>query len=238
MRSTLLIFSLLTGLLFGWGSPPHRMNEESEVKEKLKLLALEQVNAKCAECKINVECKWIAPTLANASPASITALKFDKAGLPAGYVTAKAVLKGEGFSTKTTVQFFISVQQKLPIASSSINRGDVILEANLAWQWKDISRMNRQPISSVDFFKGKTTARMIRKGQVFYPSDLLAVASIKPGDQVSMEYGEAGVRIQINCIAREAKGVGEKIRLYSKETGQRYIAKIISKNKVIWERTL
>ena len=238
MRNILFVFSLFIGLFFTVSVQQGHAAGDSEVEKKLKSLAKEQVKAECAACKVTVECKWIAPALASRSAHSISVLQFSNVGVPAGYVTAKVGVEGKGISASPSVQFYISVQQKLPVASRSIDRGAAITKRDLQWQWKDVSRLNRQPVGEVSAFEGKTAARMISKGNLIYPTDLLSVTSIKPGDSVSMLYGKEGVQIHINCTAREAKGVGEEIRLYSKETGRRYMAKIISENKIIWVRTL
>ncbi len=229
-------------------SGPHHATQQSVVlalgasglEQKLKTLAAEKVKAECQSCRVTVECKWMSPLVSNASPGSITGLYFDKAGMPAGYATAKVAFNDAMPSANAAVQFYISVRRKVPVATANIERGAAVGEADFEWQWKDVSRLNRQPVTSGGYFKDKSAARMIRKGRIVYPSDLLGAMSIRPGDRVTMQYGgdDQAVQLQIACIAREAKGVGQKVRLYNKETGRRYLAKIISKNKIIWLKTL
>jgi flagella basal body P-ring formation protein FlgA len=210
----------------------------SETEQKLKTLAAKKVKAECQSCKVTVECKWMSPSVSKANPEIISGLYFDKPGMPAGYATAKVAFDSAPPSANATVQFYVSVRQKLPVAAANIESGVAVSAADFIWQWKDVSRLNRKPVASEDYFKDKTASRMIREGHIFYTSDLLGATSIRPGDRVTMQYGEQGVQLQIACIAREAKGVGQRVRLYSKETGRRYLAKIVSNNEIIWIRTL
>lgn len=202
------------------------------------MLARAKVNEVCTSCKVTVECKWMAPTVAHAAEDMITGLRFDKPGLPAGYVTGKVKLANKPVSATTAIQLYISIQKKLPIAAKQFSSGEPITAKTITWQWKDISGLNRQPVSSLAGFKGQQAARVIRKGSVFFASDLQGPQTIQPGDPVAMQFRESSVRIQIDCIAREAKSIGQQIRLYSKETGRNYIGKIINKNKIVWIRTL
>ena len=229
----------LTGLLL---LTVHRagasVEEDPTAEEKIQELAVTKVKKLCEACRVSVECKWIAPAVAEASPESITALQFDTPGLPAGYVTGKVQLGNTTATSQTAIQLHISVQRKLPVARKLFSRGEQITSQDIAWQWKDISSFKRVPVTNMEQFTGQYTGRIIRKGSVFFASDLVGPQTIQPGDSVAMDYGENGVRIQINCIAREAKGVGQEIRLYSKETRRNYIARIITKKKIVWVRTL
>ena len=239
MRYRPILRMALTGLLL---LTAHRagasVENDSPVEEKIRELASAKVKQLCEDCRVSVKCKWIAPAVAKVSPELITALQFDAPGLPAGYVTGKVLLGNTTATAQTAVQLHISVHQKLPVARKQFSRGEAITSANIAWQWKDISSFKRSPITDIEQFAGQHAGRVIRKNSVFFASDLAGPQTIQPGDPVAMDYGENGVRIQINCVAREAKGVGQEIRLYSKETRRNYIAKIITKKKIVWVRTL
>jgi flagella basal body P-ring formation protein FlgA len=215
-----------------------RAKPSSGVKQKVKELAVKKVKSKCRSCKVAVQCKWVSPTVLKKSPATIKGLAFAQPGIPAGYVTAEILFNNGNDSTNSKVQLYISVRQKLPVAGKQIKRGSTIHNNDVVWRWKDLSQFTQQPIHSKQYFKGKTTTRVIRKGHVFYASELAGSATIQSGDHISMIYDNDGLRIQIACIARETKKAGQEIRLYSKETNRLYRAKIINKDKIIWEETL
>lgn len=236
IRSTIILGFF--GVFLFMGLPVYGIGtSDSEAEKKLKILATQKILAECASCKVTVECKWIAPAVARAAEA-ITGLRFDNPGLPAGYVTAKVLLNGEPPSAKTAVQLFISIEQKVPVARKQFSRGEQIDTPDIVWRWKDLSHLSRMPVTKIEMFKNQHATRIIRKGSVFFASNLEGPKTIQPGDYVAMEFGENGVRIQIDCIARESKGIGQEIRLYSKETRQNYIAKIVNKNKIVWVKTL
>src|SRR5699024_3400492 len=168
----------------------------------------------------------------------INDLYFSGAGIPKGYVNAKVGLEDTALANSASVQLFITVRKKIPVARKTLKRGEVINKKDLTWKWQDITRLNREPISSIEDFKNKTVTRLIQKGSLFFASDLAGANQLQTGDAVEMLYSEGGVQIKINCIVRKAKKESNKIRLYSKETRQRYLAKVIDKNKIIWVKTL
>ncbi len=224
--------------LFWLNVAPVRAKLSPGIKQKVKELAAQKVKSECPSCKVSVQCKWISPAVLKKSADTIKNLTFAKPGIPAGYVTAEILFKNGKGSSNNKVQLYISVRRKLPVAKELIKRGSTIRNNDVVWRWKDLSHFTKQPIDSKQYFKGKTATRIIRKGHVFYASDLAGSSVIQSGDHVSMIYDNDGIRIQIACIARETKKAGQKIRLYSKETSRLYLAKIISKNKIIWEKTL
>jgi len=228
-------FLFLSGLLL-IGQPA--LGQDNEVKDKLKTLAAEQVKTNCSSCKIEVECKWISAKIASLPANRINDLYFSGAGIPKGYVNAKVGLEDTALANSASVQLFITVRKKIPVARKTLKRGEVINKKDLTWKWQDITRLNREPISSIEDFKNKTVTRLIQKGSLFFASDLAGANQLQTGDAVEMLYSEGGVQIKINCIVRKAKKESNKIRLYSKETRQRYLAKVIDKNKIIWVKTL
>jgi flagella basal body P-ring formation protein FlgA len=209
----------------------------SGIRQRLEALAVKKVKTECRSCKVTVKCKWISPIVLKKTPNAVKDLIFDKPGIPAGYVTAKVLFK-DNTPLNNKIQLYVSVRRKLPVARTLIKRGETIHEDDLVWQWKDVSQLINNPISSVEGFRGKTTTRIVREGQVFYQADLAGAAVIQAGDHVTMLYDKGGVRIDFDCIARETKRAWQAVRLYSKETGRLYIAKIIKKDKIILERTL
>jgi flagella basal body P-ring formation protein FlgA len=209
----------------------------SGMKQKLEALALKKVKTRCHSCKVKVHSKWISPNVLKKSPHNVKDLVFTKSGLPSGFTTAKVIFKNDS-SPDNKIQLYISVRRELPVARKLIKRGKTIHKNDLVKQWTDISKLPQSPVSSVKECRGKTATRVIRKGQIFFFSDLAGSAVIQAGDHVKMLYKKGGLHINFDCIARETKKTGQKIRLYSKKTDQLYIAKIISKGKIIWEKTL
>lgn len=207
------------------------------IKQKLGTIAVQKVKSRCPSCKVTVHCKWVSPTLLKKPSGDIKDLIFDEPGLPAGYVTAKVVFKND-HPKNNKVQLYVSVQRKLPVARSLIKRGETLNKEDVVWRWKNLSQLTKKPIASVKEITGKTAVHIIRKGQLFYPSDVAGSSVIQAGDHVTMLYNNGGLRININCIARETKKTGQKIRLYSNKTHRLYLARIVNKDKIIWKTTL
>lgn len=232
-----VIFSLVGFFCYGLPAMAQAGNK-AQVKEKLNILAFQTVKTRCQECKVSIAFKRISPKIDDISANRIIGLYFDKPGLPSGYVNASVDLKDTSPTLKGAVQMYITLRKKVPVASTRIEHGGAVEASHIDWRWKDITRLNRQPVSSSVFFKNKVATHIISAGDIIFKTDMAGTHSLKSGDRVTMLYKKAGVRIKINCVVRTARGGDDKIKLYSSETGHRYVAKVVNDNKTIWVRTL
>lgn len=225
---------LLLILLICFIQMPLSVKGQSAVRQKVVELARQEIDRQCKKCHISVDFKWMQGKMADADTTMLHQFQFDDPGLPRGYQTGRVFGKGK----ELKVQLYIDLELKVPVAAGRIDRSEEIRESSLIWKRKNLSRLNRLPLLNSEAITGKAARKMIPAGDFIYDSDVRQVPIVEPGDSVTMLYRSGGVNIAISCQAREAKAAGERIRIRSKETGQVYIAKVITSNKVIWEQTL
>lgn len=210
---------------------------QATVENQLHKLAIEQIRSQCPTCDVQLETKWI-PDELRSSAARVTLLRFEEVGLPRGYQTASVEYIRNGKAQTRQVQLYAEVKRKVPVVNKRIERNRTITPADVTWKRKDLSRMRKLPVLSLEEVTGKASAGIMQKGDAILPSDLQQIPVIAVGDNIRMIYQKDGVKLAMNCTARQAKARGERIRVYSDETRKTYIAKVLTPSKVIWKKTL
>lgn len=206
--------------------------------EKIEELARHQIISICEDCEVSVTPKWIPNIIHGLEPHQITNIRFKQVGLPKGYQTASVFYQENDEDHSRDVQIHIQIKKPLPVATRRIERNEMISNDDLMERMTDITRLQRMPIDSKEEVLSQSAAGIIKKGNVFYNSNLQRKPVIKAGDLVEMIYAEGGVEVALNCDAREDKAKGENIRVYSEKTRKTYVGKVLNAEKVLWEKTL
>lgn len=226
----LLVFSGIMVPVFG--------NVMDSSGEKIEELAHRKVSNLCEECEIAVIPKWIPKRVQHLDSHQITEIQFVQVGLPKGYQTARVFYQENDEVLSKDVQLHIRIEKPLPVAARRIDRNEVISGDDLVIRMTDITHLQRIPVDSKEKIVNQSAARLIKKGEVVYASNLQKKPVIKAGDLVEMIYMEGGVEVALNCNAREDKAKGEDIRLYNEKTQKTYIGKVLTAKQVLWEKTL
>lgn len=235
MNRTILVCGVMTACLLCFG----QAKGQSHAHQMLQQLAEHQLAQLCGDCTIRVTPKWIPPNLEQADAGAITGLQFADPGLPRGYQAAAVTYRREkGAAGTAQVQLHVQVQQRVPVLTRRIERDEIVGAQDVILKMRDITRLPSLPLTAVDAIAGKAARGMLRKGQPVWATDLHAAPVIRVGDSVEMIYNHQGLQVAIHCTARQARGVGEQIRLHSEETRRTYLGKVITPTKVIWEKTL
>lgn len=211
---------------------------QDTVQKKIGKLATQQVLSSCEECKVTVETKWMPSAVSRLDSSQIEQVQFREVGLPRGYQTVNISYQKDGQLRTYELQLFVKLKQKLPVVNKRIERNETIEAEDLAWKNKDITRLQKLPLTSKEEIVGQSVSNLIQKGDIVLQSDLQQLPIIKAGDNIKMVYSEGGVELALDCRARQAKAKGERIRVYSDKTRKTYLAKVVTSKKVIWEKTL
>lgn len=232
-----MLYVLISMLVFsGFLVPQDSFTQNSS--ELIEKLAHTKVSSICEECEIIVTPKWIPKKIQHLDSGQITSIQFRDTGLPRGYQTSKIYYREGGETRSKDVQLFIRIEKPLPVVNRRIERNEILSGDDIVFRLKEITRLQRMPLDSIEEIVNLSAAKVIQNGDLIYESDLQKVPVIKPGDVVEMVYTEGGVEVALSCNARQAKAKGEQIRLYSDKTRKTYIGKVINSTKVLWEKTL
>ncbi|MDZ7772904.1 MAG: flagellar basal body P-ring formation chaperone FlgA [Balneolaceae bacterium] len=210
---------------------------QQPVKEKLERMAAQRVAKSCHGCEIAAETRWMPNILARADSSRIRELRLPASELSRGYLTGEVTWERGGETQTSSVQLHIGVTASVPVATRRIGEGETLERGDYEMRRRDITRLRQLPAVS-DSLLDRQASRMIGESDVILRTDINRPASVTPGDPVSLHYRGEGMAITIATTAREAKAPGEKIRLFSRETGKTYIAILINANEAEWERTL
>ncbi len=206
--------------------------------EKIQELAHQEISTLCEECEAAVTPKWIPNSIESLGSQQITEVEFTQVGLPKGYQTVNVFFRENDEILSRDIQLHIQIEKPLPVSTRRIERNEMISEHDLVMQMTDITRLQRMPIDSKEQILNQSAAGLIKKGDIIYETSLQKKPVVRAGDQVKMIYAEGGVEVALHCNAREDKAKGENIRLYSEKTRKTYIGKVITSEKVLWEKTL
>jgi len=218
---------------------PQPQQQQNPAKEKITKLAGDYLETVCEACKVNITVKWMPGDIAALDSTAIQFITLP-ARLPRGYQNATVHYQNpdQGTMQHAQIQLYIQIIQHLPVASQRMFAGRQIGENQIHYQWIDITKMRTLPVAKLEDIRHKVTANIVEEGHAFFKKDFENRPVIEAGDTVDMIYQEAGFKIRIACLARESKAEGELIRLYNKETRTTYLAKVINKTKIRWEKTL
>lgn len=228
--SAILVFSLATSSSTGYAQ-----SIEAFLINKVDEILIDRYPVEDYRYIINT--KWIPEKLKETPFDDWIGLSMDDES-PRSYETVTVSYNTRSGIKKTRVQVHIQLEQWVPVANTTLSKGDEIESLNITRQWVDITRFRGLYIINEESLIGKAAGRLVKKGRGFQHMDLIQVPIVKPGDVIDLVYSENGINIVIPCIARQNKAIGEVIKLINKETGRTYMGKLTSKSSALWEKTL
>ena len=186
----------------------------------------------------DVSVKWLPENIRKVKQDNINAVTFRGVGLPRDYVTYKLEYLDNGTLKKNNIQVYVDVEQKLPVALRRLSSGHTITSDDIVEHWVNITKEDGMFVSQPGKITGLVVKHIINKENPIRWNDLRRLPVIHPGDEVTLLYYMKGIRITLNCVARQPGAIGENVRLYSRETGKMYIGKVNGKSQAIWKKTL
>ncbi len=180
--------------------------------------------------------RWVPASLLQVPPSQISSVKptteINR------YTNFDVFIKQGGSTRRMQIQLSVQIEKMLPVASQRIINGQVIDASQIDYQWVTVSGLNNNLVESRQELLGKIIRRTLTIGQPIRFADLASEFIIHAGDEVTMLYNRHGVEILIKTEARQNGEYDEVITLYSNENRTRYLGRVISRDKVKWEKTL
>lgn len=190
--------------------------------------------------RLQPELKWIPHSVKDNPATKVVSVKYaGRNKIPRGYepfeITTRDSLRG---SKTDRIQVYVAVERYLPVASRRIQRGDSINEENAHLTWIDVTRPVRDLVVSMQSVKGQVAGTIINAGDPFTLNNIRTTPVVFAGETISLLYNPGGIQVQLTCVARQDGAIGDKIRLYSQETGKIYLGEVVNKSTVKWKSTL
>lgn len=148
-----------------------------------------------------------------------------------GNLNVQVACKG-GTSWTILVPAQAKVYRSVAVASRTLQRGDVVTEADLAQDVKDVSEYRLGFALTPEAIVGKEIKFTVNKGEAFRNSALDAPMVIKRGDAVTVEAAAGEISVKTNGTAITDGRVGQQIRVKNNQSSRVVNARVVAAGKV------
>ncbi len=188
--------------------------------------------------RFDVSIKYLPNALKDISPQQITSVELTDPNMPSGYAMAKVRFTSGSHSAQDQIQLFVDVWEQLLVPKERIMPGKELSADMFEMNWVRATRLQGRYLDSFDALKGKVSQRLLTAGKPIPPSGVRNQPIINFGDTVTLRYNENGILLSLSCTARQPGAVGDRIKVYCKDTRKTYEASVIDASTVKWEKTL
>lgn len=214
--------------------------ERGSVEEQLRALAeqhLESTYGTEQTVLYHVEIKRI-PSLLKQRADTVIDLSYPGRDLPKGYVTYDVTWQTGNQRQSGKAQFYIKVEQKLPVLANRTPKGTLLSEDDFLTRWVDVTRYRGRFITDVNEAVGLVSSGFISSGRPLRPNDVTQPPIIDHGDRVTMIFMEKNMKVALEVTARSSAAKYEEFRAYCTETRRTYLVKAINRSQAEWIKTL
>jgi flagella basal body P-ring formation protein FlgA len=211
---------------------------EKETRKVILQLALESLQQLYSPTKyrISLSARWIPARILETAPDEISTV--EPKGAVKQYTNFEIVYQSGDRLQKAEIQLSVSMDRRLPVLSRRMFSGEKLKAEDLDLRWVPVPFNGNQPFATIDQIAGKTLRRTLEAGQAVYSTNVGSAYLINAGDKVKVVFNNYGILIEIAAEARESGGKDDLIRVYSTETRERYLGKVISSGVTKWIQTL
>jgi flagella basal body P-ring formation protein FlgA len=114
------------------------------------------------------------------------------------------------------------------VTATELHRGALITQEDLKLEERDIARLNRGYLESMDQAVGKSVKQSIRRNQVLTPSKIVSPRAIKRNSRVTILASSDTIQVRMMGIALENGSVGERIRIRNQSSNREIDAKVVA----------
>lgn len=210
----------------------------NETKKVILQKALETLKERFDPDKyrFRLSARWIPGSLLRVEPERIRSVEVVR-GVDR-YTNFDVVVRNGSHRQHTQIQLAVHIEQKLPVLTRRIGKGEVLQAGDLAIQWVVVRHNRQELITETQSLIGKTLTKSMLPGQPVRHSEVSGRYLIEAGDLVQLIFKSGGFRIELTGEARQSGAKNDEIRIYSKETRKKYVGKVIAPGVAKWQKTL
>lgn len=188
--------------------------------------------------KYSVTIKWVPEQFHEIEAGQVREVTYRGTGKPISYCLYRVSYDVNGLVKTANVQAYIKVEELLPVAVQRLLSGRALQKNDVDWRWIDITKMTGKPVEKQTEMQGLVLNRIVNKGSVLKWTDLRRKPVMRSGDEVTLIYNFKGIKIDMHCVSRQSGAIGDRVRLYSRETGKTYVGEVTGTATAIWKGTL
>lgn len=230
------LLSLILTLLITPAQPAN-VTSLAETEDVIVDMATEAIQDKYnrQEFRFQISPRWIPGSLREISPENIQSVQLK--GPVQKYTHFEVVYRDQDGPGKTEVQLKVEAEQKVPVTAHRKLSGEVLETEDLDWKWITVNLSRDKPITDLKELEGKTLRRTVNAGQYLSDDFISAGLLVEAGDKLGLTYRENGLQIVMRCEARQNGTQGEEIKIYCKETRNKYLGRITGPGEAEWLKT-
>ena len=122
----------------------------------------------------------------------------------------------------------IIIENLVVIATRDLDRGTVISANDVALAKRETNRLLRGHFNSIDEVTNRTLKRSVRRHQVITPSKLIAMKTIKRGEQITILAGNGNVQVRMIGKALRHGNPGDLIPVQNMTSKRKLEARVVS----------
>jgi flagella basal body P-ring formation protein FlgA len=163
--------------------------------------------------------------------------------LPRAHVQADVLTHtpATGWTKTGWAMLYISQFDSVAVLRTPRHKDEAIAPTDLDFAWIETTTFAGTPLRQQDVSMPGTplvATRLLREGQVLRQTDVRAAWTVETGTAVQMSYRRGTLTLTLTCTAREPGTPGAIIRVYSRDTGTTYRARLLDATRAEWVETL
>ena len=147
---------------------------------------------------------------------------------------AKVVLSEDGRVLRTiAVPVEVVAYDMVLVTTKDIQRGEELNSSNTRYEKRNIENNIGNVIAENYDFSNMTSRKILKAGEIVDKRYLVKQTAVHRSTPVVAIFQSGGIRLSLEVIAMENGGIGDYIKVHSKEYNKVYQGKVISSNKVL-----
>jgi flagella basal body P-ring formation protein FlgA len=126
----------------------------------------------------------------------------------------------------------VAVMSQVVVAKTELTRGSIITREDLKLEQRDIARLHRGYLDSLEKAIGKTVKYSVRPNQVVTPSRVESPLAVKRNGRVTILAANSSVQVRMSGTALENGSIGERIRVKNRSSNRELEARVIEQGVV------
>jgi flagella basal body P-ring formation protein FlgA len=118
------------------------------------------------------------------------------------------------------------------VAKTELSRGSTVTRDDLKLEKRDIARLHRGYLESLDKAIGKTVKYSVRPNQVVTPSRIDSPLAVKRNGRVTILAANSSVQVRMTGTALENGSIGQRIRVKNRSSERELEARVVGQGIV------
>jgi flagella basal body P-ring formation protein FlgA len=126
----------------------------------------------------------------------------------------------------------VAVMSQVVVAKTELSRGATVTREDVKLEKRDIARLHRGYLDTLEKAVGKTVKYSVRPNQVVIPSRLVSPLAVKRNGRVTIIAANSSVQVRMSGTALENGSIGQRIRVKNRSSKRELEARVVEQGVV------